>query len=114
LWFEVGDDSAREKVSCFFRDKLHKRYRPASTKAKTARQSVAQRAQVKQNEAQTQQHGEHLVDGTGQTDDGTGQRDDGTGDLDLSSVTSSSSGSSKDSLGFGHSVEIDFFDINVF
>jgi hypothetical protein len=34
-WFEVGDRSAREKISAYFRDMLHTRYR-SSAKAKTS------------------------------------------------------------------------------
>jgi hypothetical protein len=138
-WFETGDDCAREKVSSFFRDKLHNHYR-SSAKAKNARRIVAQRVQREQNEAQTQQYGtddlldssvtssslaqrvqieqneaqtqqycDLLVGGTGKTDDGTESED-----FVVSSMTSSCSGSSKDSLGYDPSVEIDFFDIDVF
>jgi hypothetical protein len=93
-WFEVGDYYAREKVSALFRDMLHSRYR-SSSKAKTARG----RARAKQTETQAQQYGQQLVDGTGQWDD--------------SSMSSYSSGSSTDSLGFDHYLEIDIFDIDV-
>ena len=92
-WFEVGDECAREKVGSFFRDKLHNHYR-SSSKAKTVRRRVAQRAQRKQYGAQTQQYGIE--------------------DSDDSSMLSACSGSSKDSLGYDHSMEIDFFDIDVF
>jgi hypothetical protein len=135
-WFEVGDYYAREKVSAFFRDMLPTNYR-SSAKAKTARRRIYQK---KQNETQTQQDGQQLVEGNGHTDDstehsddfstssygqqlvdGTGNSDDGIGDLDDGirhsddfSMSSSCSGSSKDSLGFDHSMEVDFFDIDVF
>ena len=95
-WFEVGDHFAREKVSAMFRDMLHTQYR-SSAKAKTARRRV----QIKQNKTQTQQYRKHLIDGIGHWDE--------------SSMTSSRSGkSSTDSLGFKFSLELDFFDIEVF
>jgi hypothetical protein len=91
-WFEVGDYYAREKVSALFRDKLHTRYR-SSSKVKMARR----KARSKQNETQeTQQYDQQLVDG---------HWDDSS---------SMSSYSSTDSLGFDSSLEIDFFDIDVF
>jgi hypothetical protein len=94
-WFEVGDYCAREKVSAFFRDKLHTRYL-SSSKVKIARR----KARANQNETQTQQHGQQLVvDSTGQWDD---------------SSLSSCSESSTDSLGFDQSLEVDYFDIDVF
>jgi hypothetical protein len=94
-WFEVGDYCAREKVSAFFRDKLHSRYL-SSSKVKIARR----KARAKQHETQTQQYGQQVVvDGTGQWDD---------------SSLSSCSESSTDSLGFDQSLEVDFFDIEVF
>jgi hypothetical protein len=95
-WFEVGDYYACEKVSAFFRDKLHTRYL-SSSKAKT---TCRRQAQGKQ----THQHGQQLVDGTGHSDFGTEHSDD------ESSMSSSCSGSSKDSLGFDYSMEVDFFD----
>jgi hypothetical protein len=95
-WFEVGDYHAREKVSALFRDKLHTRYL-SSSKVKIARR----RARAKQTEAPTQHYGQQLVDDTG------GYSDD-------SSISSYSSGSTTDSLGFDQSLEIDFFDIDVF
>jgi hypothetical protein len=131
-WFEVGDHFAREKVSAMFRDMLHTQYR-SSAKAKTARRRV----QIKRNKTQTQQYSKQLIEGTGHSDDssaqqysqqligGTGHSDgssaqqysqqliDGTGDWDDSSI-SSSWGSSTDSLGFDFSLELDFFDIDVF
>jgi hypothetical protein len=94
-WFEVGDYYAREKVSALFRDKLHDRYL-SSSKVKIARR----RARAKQTETQAQQCGQQLVDDTGYSDD--------------FSISSCSSGSSTDSLGFDYSLEIDFFDIDVF
>jgi hypothetical protein len=113
-WFEVGDHFAREKVSAMFRDMLHTQYR-SSAKAKTARRRV----QIKRNKKQTQQYSQQLIDGTGHSDDSSTQHYsqqliDRTGDWDDSTVSSSWSGSSTDSLGFDSSVELDFFDINVF
>jgi hypothetical protein len=93
-WFEVGDRSAREKVSAYFRDVLHTQYR-SSSKAKTII-----RRDRKRNRTQTQLDGQQPVDGTGHLDD--------------SSMSSSCLGSSTDSLGFDSSQEIAFFDINVF
>jgi hypothetical protein len=90
-WFEVGDYCAREKVSALFRDKLHTQY-PSSSKVKIARR----RARAKQSE----RHAQQLVDDTGYSD--------------VSSISSYNSGSSTDSLGFDSSLEIDFFDIDVF
>ena len=94
-WFEVGDYCAREKVSALFRDKLHTRYL-SSSKVKIARR----RARAKQTETLAHQYGKQLVDDSGQWDD--------------FSMPSDSSGSSTDSLGFDYSLEIDFFDIDVF
>jgi hypothetical protein len=113
-WFEVGDHFAREKVSAMFRDMLHTQYR-SSAKAKTARRRV----QIKRIKTQTQQDSQQLVEGTGHSDDSSAQQYSqqlihGTGDWDDSSISSSWSGSSTDSLGFDHSLGIDFFDIEVF
>jgi hypothetical protein len=95
-WFEVGDRSAREKVSAYFRDMLHTQYR-SSAKAKIARRRVLNRSK-----RQTQQHCQQLLDGT------TGGHSAG------SFMSSSCSGSSTDSLGFDYSLDFDFFDIEVF
>jgi hypothetical protein len=97
-WFEVGDRCAREKVSAFFRDMLHTQYR-SSAKAKTTLRRTRNRSK---KQTQTQQRGEQMVDGT------TG------GHLDDSSMSSCSLGSSMDSLGFDYSLEIGFFDIDLF
>jgi hypothetical protein len=94
-WFEVGDRYAREKVSAYFRDMLHSQYR-SSAKAKTTRRRILNR-----NKTQTQEDGQKVVDGTGRHSDD-------------SSMSSSCSGSSTDSLGFDYSLDIDFFDIDVF
>jgi hypothetical protein len=93
-WFEVGDRCAREKVSAFFRDMLHTRYR-SSSKAKTN----LRRDRNRNETLKTLQYAEQLVDGTGSDD---------------SSMSSSCSKTSTDSLGFDCSLEIDFFDIDVF
>jgi hypothetical protein len=74
------------------RDMLHTRYRSSSTARRNAR--------AKENERQTQQFGQQLVDGTEHWDD--------------SSMSSCSGRSSTDSLGFDSSQDIDFFDIEVF
>jgi hypothetical protein len=95
-WFEVGDRCAREKVSAFFRDMLHTQYR-SSAKAKTTLRRTRNR-----NKTQTQQRGQQLVDGT------TG------GHSDDFSMPSSCSGRDTDSLGFDYSLEIDYFDVDVF
>jgi hypothetical protein len=94
-WFEVGDRCAREKVSAFFRDMLHTQYR-SSAKAKTTRRRILNRSKT-----QTPQDRQQVADGT------SGQSDD-------VSLLSHCSGSSTDSLGFDYSLEIDFFDIEVF
>jgi hypothetical protein len=91
IWFEVGDRCAREKVSAFFRDMLHTQYR-SSAKAKSTRRRILNRSKT-----QTKQ----LLNGTG------GYSAD-------SSMSPSCSGSSTDSLGFDYSLDIDFFDIEVF
>jgi hypothetical protein len=91
VWFEVGDRLAREKVSAFFRDLLHTQYRSSSKAKMTLRRARNRKTQSKQ-----------MVDCTGCCDDST------------MSLSSSSSGSSTDSLGFDCSLEIDFFDIDVF
>jgi hypothetical protein len=96
-WFEVGDRSAREKVSAYFRDVLHTQYR-SSSKAKTIT-----RRDRKRNESQncSQLDGQQLVDSNTHLED--------------SSMSSSSClGSRRDSLGFDSSQEIGFFDIDVF
>ena len=93
-WFEVGDRFAREKVSAFFRDKLHTQYRSSSTAKSTRR-----RDRNRKRQTQIQQYGQHMVDSTGYSDDSS------------TMSLSSSSGSSTDSLGFDCSMEIDFFDI---
>jgi hypothetical protein len=60
------------------------------------------KARAKENETQAQQDDQQLIDGTGHWDD-------------LSSCSGGSIGaSSTDSLGFEDSMEIDFFDIDVF
>jgi hypothetical protein len=94
-WFEVGDRCARGKVSAYFRDMLHTQYR-SSAKAKTKRRSLLNRSKT-----QTPQDSQQVVDGTG-------------GHSDESSMVSSCSGSSTDSLGFATSLEIDCSDIDVF
>jgi hypothetical protein len=68
---------------------------------------------------QTQQDSQQLVEGTGHSDDSSAQQYSqqlihGTGDWDDSSISSSWSGSSTDSLGFNSSLELGFFDIEVF
>jgi hypothetical protein len=101
-WFEVGDRCAREKVSAYFRDMLHTQYR-SSAKAKTTRRRFRNR---NKRQRQTQQHGQHGQHGQQQLVDSDNSDD--------SSISSSFSGSSTDSLGFDHSLGIDFFDIEVF
>jgi hypothetical protein len=100
-WFEVGNRCVRGKVSACFRDILHTQYR-SSAKAKTSRRSILNR---KKTQTQIQLHFQQLLNGSG------GHCWD-----DASSMSSSSScsRSSTDSLGFDHSLEIDFFDIDVF
>jgi hypothetical protein len=93
-WFEVGDRCARGKVSAYFRDMLHTQYR-SSAKAKTKRRTLLNRKKT-----QTLQH-EELLDSTGRHSDD-------------SSISSSGSGSSKDSLGFENTLEIDCSDIDAF
>jgi hypothetical protein len=95
-WFEVGDYYAHEMVSALFHDMLHTQSR-SSAKAKTTRC----RARRNENRTQNQQYGQQLVD------EDTGLSDD-------SSISSSCLGSSTDSLGFDNSLELDFFDIDVF
>jgi hypothetical protein len=94
-WFEVGDRCARGKVSAYFRDMLHTQYR-SSAKAKTKRRSLLNR-----EKSQHLQHGLKLLDGTG-------------GHSDDFSISSSCSGSSKDSLWFENTLEIDCSDIDAF
>jgi hypothetical protein len=105
-WFEVGDYFAREKVSGMFRDMLHTQYR-SSTKAKTTRRRD-QKAKHNQNETQTQYYGLQLVVGTRHS------KNDGTERVGAMPSSYGYSGSSTDSLGFDHSQEVDFFDIDVF
>jgi hypothetical protein len=92
-WFEVGDYFARDKVSAMFRDMLHTQYR-SSAKAKTARRRV----QIKRKKTQTQQYLQQLSDETVNSDDSSRP----------------SSRIRRDSLGFDHSLELEFFDIYVF
>jgi hypothetical protein len=91
IWFEVGDNYAREKVSALLRDLLHSQYR-SSNKSKTAIRKARKQSLKPLDET--------LVDGTGDSDD--------------SSLSSSSWGCSKDALVLEHSPEYDFFDIDVF
>jgi hypothetical protein len=111
-WFEVGDNYAREKVGASLRDLLHSTYR-SSSKAKIAHrktQKTGRRAKEKEDQEtrktekrkapQDHQSDQELVDDTQLSDD--------------SSTTSSSWGSTKDSLGFEYWLEDDFFDIEVF
>jgi hypothetical protein len=96
-WFEVGDHFARGKVSAMFRDMLHTQYR-SSAKAKTTRRRV----QIKRKKTtKTKRYSQQLICGSGHWDDS-------------STPSSESSGSSTDSLGFDYSLDLDFFDIDVF
>ena len=96
-WFEVGDHFARGKVSAMFRDMLHTQYR-SSAKAKTTRRRV----QIKRKKiTKTQQYSLQLIAGTRHWDDS-------------SAPSSECSDSSTDSLGFDYSLDLDFFDIDVF
>jgi hypothetical protein len=99
-WFEVGDRCARAKVSAYFRDMLHTQYR-SSAKAKTSRRSILNRKKTQRQLHRKKLHCQKLLDGT----DGHSEEDD-------SSTSSPCSGSSKDSLGFEHSLEIDFSDVS--
>jgi hypothetical protein len=124
-WFEVGDHYAREKVGALLRDMLHTQYR-SSAQSKIA---------IKKDRQESQNHlfGRKLVECTGDSDDlstmsSCWQSSNDSpwpeysmnGDfLDINSddfsTTSSCWGSSKDdSLGFAHSLEDNFFDIDVF
>jgi hypothetical protein len=96
-WFEVGDYYAHEIASTLFHDMLHTQCR-SSAKAKTTRCG----ARSRQNKTQKQQYSQQLVG-------------EDTGRLsDDSSMSSLCSGRSTDSLGFDNSLELDFFDIDVF
>jgi hypothetical protein len=98
-WFEVGERDAREKVTSLLRDLLHTQYR-SSNKAKSARRSAI-RAGNQRKKLEVQKPGQKLPDNKGPSDD--------------SSVSSSCWGCNKDSLGFDeHSLEYDYFDIEVF
>jgi hypothetical protein len=103
-WFEVGDRCAREKVSAYFRDMLHTQYR-SSAKSKTILRRDRNR---NKRQTEIQQHSQQLVDGTGGYSE------------DDSSMSSSCWGSTTDSLDLDHSLwfdyslEIDFFDVDVF
>jgi hypothetical protein len=90
-WFEVGDRCARGKVSSLLRDMLQTEYK-TSTKAKIIHGRARNR-----NATQFQKFGQQLVGGGG------------TGNGNEPSMASSScSESSKDSLGFDYSLEIDY------
>jgi hypothetical protein len=96
-WFEVGDYFAHEMVSTLFHDMLRTQCR-SSAKAKTTRCG----ARRKERKTQKQQYSQQLVG-------------EDTGRLsDDSSMSSLCSGCSTDSLGFDNSLELDFFDIDVF
>jgi hypothetical protein len=99
-WFDVGDHSAREKVSALLRDLLHTQYR-SSAKSKLDRRHKSVRKQ-KPNQNQS----------SGQTQVEIKESEDS----DDSSTTSSCWGTSKDSLGFEYWLEEsdDYFDIDVF
>jgi hypothetical protein len=96
-WVEVEENYAREKVGASLRDLLHSTYR-SSSKAKIARRRTQKTRKRKEN--QDQQSDQKQVEDTQHSDD--------------SSTTSSSWGSTKDSLGFEYWLEDDFFDIDVF
>jgi hypothetical protein len=110
-WIEVGDTHVRDKVGASLRDLLHSTYR-SSSKAKIAHRKTQKtgrrkeeqeqetRKTEKRKEPQDQQSDQKLVDDTLHSDD--------------SSTTSSSWGSTKDSLGFEYWLEDNFFDIDVF
>jgi hypothetical protein len=97
-WCEVGDHQAREKVSSLMRDLLHTQYR-SSAKAKVDRRtSMTMKQNQNQNQVQDQQSSQKRVDS------------------DDCSTTSSSWGTSENSLGFEYWLEepADFFEIDVF
>jgi hypothetical protein len=110
-WFAVGDNYAREKVGASLRDLLHATYR-SSSKAKIARRKTQKtrkrkekqdketRKTEKRKEPQEQQSDQKQVEDTQLSDD--------------SSTSSSSWGSTKDSLGFEYWLEDGFFEIDVF
>jgi hypothetical protein len=93
-WFEVGEASAREKVSALLRDLLYTQYR-SSAKAKVDRR----RKTVVHKQVQNQLSEEKRVEGTGDSDD-----------------SSTSSSCWAKSFGIDHSLEDseDFFVIDVF
>jgi hypothetical protein len=128
-WFEVGDLYAREKVGALLRDLLYTQYR-SSAQSKVAIRKARQ-------QSQSQQFGQKLVYGTGDSNDSSTtssssssscweSSNDSLGlehsleddffdsNLDDSSTTASCWGRSNDSLGFEHLLEDDFFDIDVF
>jgi hypothetical protein len=92
-WFEVGDRSAREKVSGLLRNML----RNQSDMAKIIRR----RATESRNKTETDGQ-QRLVDGTGEHSE------------DDSSISSACWGSSLDLQGFESLTEDDVFDIDVF
>jgi hypothetical protein len=114
-WVVVGDDYAREKVGASLRDLLHSTYR-SSSKAKIAHRKIQRTKKRKENQEQQapktgkrlepemepedQQSDQSLVDNSQHSDD--------------SSTTSSSWGSTRDSLGFEYWLEEDFFALDVF
>jgi hypothetical protein len=110
-WFAVEENYAREKVGASLRDLLHSTYR-SSSKAKIARrrtqktrkrkenQEQATRKAAKREETQDHQSDQKQVEDARLSDD--------------CSTTSSSWGSTQDSLGFEYWLEDDFFDIDVF
>jgi hypothetical protein len=83
---------AREKVSCFFMTNCMRALPPSIPRPRLRDQSVAQRSSVQQTKLKPSSTVSSWSTAPGETDDGTGQRH---GTSDLSSVTSSSSGSSK-------------------
>jgi hypothetical protein len=85
-------DSCSRKGELFFRDKLHAALPPSIPRPRLRDQSVAQRSSVQQTKLKPSSTVSSWSTAPGETDDGTGQRH---GTSDLSSVTSSSSGSSK-------------------
>jgi hypothetical protein len=108
-WYEVGDRCAREKVSAYFRDMLHTQYR-SSTKAKTTLRRVRNR---NKSETQAQQQCQLAVDISGVEGicgvDGISGHDSDDSSLSLSCWESSFHG-----MWCNYSLEIDFFDIEVF
>ena len=122
VWYEVGDYSAREKVSALFRDMLHAQERASATKAEFASEKLLDISSILSSPCSgSNTHASVLFRDMLPTQDRPStakveinrRKVQGTGLPDDSSISSSPCWRSEtDSLGFDHLLDVDFFDID--